>query len=138
MAKYPFYLAFENSECVDYVTEKLWDGLIAGSIPVYLGAPNIDDFLPDPSAVINARDFSNAKELAAYLKMVIEHPELYEKHQSWRKNATWHSGSRLAEMQIWRQDLEMTGDTDEDVDGGIWMGVCKMVNRVHWEDEIGK
>ncbi|CAF4835450.1 unnamed protein product, partial [Rotaria sp. Silwood2] len=30
----------------DYVTEKLWQPLAAGSVPLYLGAPNIDEWLP--------------------------------------------------------------------------------------------
>ena len=25
--KYKFYLSFENSNCVDYITEKFWDAL---------------------------------------------------------------------------------------------------------------
>ena len=25
--KYKYYLAFENSNCVDYITEKFWDAL---------------------------------------------------------------------------------------------------------------
>src|SRR5262249_33260468 len=52
ISSYLFYLAFENSNCVDYVSEKMFDGLIAGTVPVYLGAPNVDDFLPGNNCVI--------------------------------------------------------------------------------------
>jgi hypothetical protein len=46
VARYKFTLAFENSLTRDYVTEKSFDPLIAGSVPVYLGAPNIEEFAP--------------------------------------------------------------------------------------------
>lgn len=35
---YPFVLAYENSFVNHYVTEKVYDGLMMGTIPVYLGA----------------------------------------------------------------------------------------------------
>jgi len=28
--RYYFYLAFENADCVDYITEKFWSALLAG------------------------------------------------------------------------------------------------------------
>ena len=60
----------------DYVTEKIYNVFQAGSIPVYMGAPNIgrsfvplfmisiDEWLPDPKSIIKASDFSSPKELA--------------------------------------------------------------------------
>ena len=36
---YKFYLAFENSFCKGYVTEKFFKTLNAGSIPIVRGAP---------------------------------------------------------------------------------------------------
>ena len=41
LARYKFLLAIENAECPDYVTEKLWKALKLGTVPIYLGAPNI-------------------------------------------------------------------------------------------------
>lgn len=62
--QYKFVLAFENSILDDYVTEKLYDPLIAGVVPIYFGAPNITDYLPDASCLVNAAHFSSPKELA--------------------------------------------------------------------------
>ena len=39
--RYKFTFAFENAISRDYVTEKFFDPLLAGSVPVYLGAPNV-------------------------------------------------------------------------------------------------
>lgn len=38
-ARYKFTLAFENADCEDYITEKLWRPLIVGSVPIYYGSP---------------------------------------------------------------------------------------------------
>lgn len=35
--RYKFCIAIENSISPDYVSEKIWHGLTAGCIPVYLG-----------------------------------------------------------------------------------------------------
>eukprot|EP01035_Chromulina_nebulosa_P021540 gene21540-27890_t len=37
ISNYMFYFAFENRVEDGYVTEKIFDGLIAGTVPVYLG-----------------------------------------------------------------------------------------------------
>lgn len=46
LSTYKFYLAFENSIDPSYVTEKYYQGLLSGSVPVYLGAPNVEKFYP--------------------------------------------------------------------------------------------
>jgi hypothetical protein len=45
----------ENSISADYVTEKLFEAFAGGCVPVYLGAPNIEAFLPDPDAIVDMR-----------------------------------------------------------------------------------
>jgi alpha-1,4-fucosyltransferase len=46
MSKYKFHLAFENSESESYVTEKYYLALSSATIPIYFGAPNIEQFYP--------------------------------------------------------------------------------------------
>ena len=62
------------------MTEKFFQPLAAGSIPVYLGAPNIDEFSPGDGAYINAADFGTAKELADYLSTADD-----GRHHAWRQ-----------------------------------------------------
>ncbi|KAL6056664.1 Fucosyltransferase, variant 2 [Balamuthia mandrillaris] len=86
IAKYKFFLAFENTDQVeDYVTEKVMNALLAGTLPVYRGAPNIEDWLPGEHSVINVKDFASARDLANYLHFLDEHPEEYEKYFEWKK-----------------------------------------------------
>lgn len=42
---YSFSICFENAEAPGYITEKIFDSMIAGCVPVYLGAPNVADHL---------------------------------------------------------------------------------------------
>jgi alpha-1,3-fucosyltransferase 10 len=51
-SKYKFCVTMENSLAHDYVTEKLWDGLAAGCVPVYLGSPSALKMAPDASGII--------------------------------------------------------------------------------------
>jgi hypothetical protein len=53
---YRMNLAFENSCSPGYITEKLVEPLLAGSIPIYWGAPDVSrDF--NPRCMINVADF---------------------------------------------------------------------------------
>lgn len=50
--RYKFCVAMENSIRQDYMTEKMWDALAAGCVPIYLGSSNAPQIIPDSSGVI--------------------------------------------------------------------------------------
>ncbi|WP_434724977.1 glycosyltransferase family 10 domain-containing protein [Mesorhizobium sp. RIZ17] len=83
IGRYRFCLALENSIAPDYVTEKMFDPLAAGTVPVYLGAPNGADFVPE-NCYIDAASFDTPRELADYLRHLIETPLEYEAYFAWR------------------------------------------------------
>jgi hypothetical protein len=85
IARYWFCLGLENSISPDYVTEKIYDPLFAGTVPVYRGAPNVDEFMP-ANSYINASAFSSPADLASYLHHLIETPQAYEAYFAWRAN----------------------------------------------------
>jgi hypothetical protein len=85
-SRHKFTLAFENSIAVDYVTDKLFDVLVAGSVPVYLGAPNVADFAPAPHSYIDVNDFSGPDELASYINHLDRHNEEYEAYLAWKRS----------------------------------------------------
>lgn len=64
---YKFYLAWENSVSMSYVTEKLWQGLASGAVPIYRGAPDIRTLLPHPDAALLWEDFESVDDLVAYV-----------------------------------------------------------------------
>jgi len=65
-SNYKFCLCFENSISRSYVTEKIFDCLNAKVIPIYLGAPNINEFLPK-ECFIDFREFNDEKNLNNFL-----------------------------------------------------------------------
>ena len=71
--QYKFYLAFENSNCPDYITEKLWRILDSNIVPVVMGGGNYTRDAPQNS-VINVNDFPSVKALADYLTYLTENP----------------------------------------------------------------
>jgi len=83
IARHRFCLALENSIELDYVTEKIYDAFEAGTVPIYLGAPNVDEFVP-ANSYIDAGAFRSAKDLAAYLRHLVETPQDYEAYFAWR------------------------------------------------------
>lgn len=66
--KYSYTLAFENSISPDYVTEKFYHPLLTGTVPIYLGAPNIEEFAPGDNCFVNAADFNGPAELTAFVR----------------------------------------------------------------------
>jgi hypothetical protein len=73
LANYKFSLCYENySLAKGYVTEKIFDCLRSGAIPIYWGAENIDYYV-DPTAFIDRRDFKDLKDLGAYIASMDQH-----------------------------------------------------------------
>ena len=94
ISKYLFYLAFENSVEPGYVTEKVFDALKAGTVPIYLG-PKEDcrKFIPFEKAVIFVEDYlpssrgspdGGVDRLALLLEELSSNQTLYEEHLQWR------------------------------------------------------
>ena len=54
---YKVYLSMENTLLAEYSTEKLWEGFLADTLMVYLGAPNAHAYAPAPHSFVNAHDF---------------------------------------------------------------------------------
>jgi len=70
--RYFFYLAFENSLCVDYVTEKYWRTLRRDVVGVVLGAANYSQLVP-PGVHLDVRDFRSPRHLADKLRALMTH-----------------------------------------------------------------
>jgi len=84
ISRYRFTLAFENSVARDYVTEKFYDALIAGSVPVVMGAPNVGDFAPADLCYVDVTDFAGPAELAAFLVRLAQDENGYAGYLAWK------------------------------------------------------
>jgi alpha-1,3-fucosyltransferase len=81
-SNYKFYLAFENSFCNDYVTEKFFDILQRRIIPIVMGGANYSAIAP-PHSYIDALLYS-PRELAEYLKLLASDDQLYNEYFWWK------------------------------------------------------
>jgi len=84
-SRYKFALVLENSIAEDYVSNKFFDALTMGSVPVYRGAPNVAIFAPADHCFIDAADFVGPVGLAAYLNWLNEHDEAYQEYLAWKR-----------------------------------------------------
>lgn len=85
VASCKFYLSFHNTrEHPDYMTEKLFNAMKLGSVPVALGPPRqvYEKFIPG-DAFVHVDDFSKLEKLAQYLQSMSE--DEYSKLFRWRK-----------------------------------------------------
>ena len=98
LRSYKFALAFENSICRDYVTEKLFQPLLAGCVPVYRGAPNVEDFVPGDHCYINTADFTSPQHLAEYLLHLDSDDKAYADYFAWKAKPLRAEFLRLQEL----------------------------------------
>lgn len=66
-----FNFAIENLSYKGYITEKILESLVAKTIPVYLGAPDIENYIPK-GCFIDMRDFKDLDDLYSYMKNMKE------------------------------------------------------------------
>ncbi|KAL7342868.1 hypothetical protein BJY59DRAFT_708181 [Rhodotorula toruloides] len=89
LAMYPFVLILENTILSDYISEKITQGILAGGIPIILGAPNLASEIdpptaPHPPLYIDAMDYTPS-ELAAHLRRLAAEPALHAEYRAWTK-----------------------------------------------------
>lgn len=66
MSRYKFAICFENARWPGYITEKIFDCFLVGTVPVYLGATDVESHIP-ADCFIDARKFKDYGELMKFL-----------------------------------------------------------------------
>lgn len=79
---HPFYLAFENSLCRDYVTEKYSNVIQNGRMIPVVFSKNSNLYIPN--SFIDANQFSSPENLGKYLIEVAKNVTLYDSYFQWR------------------------------------------------------
>jgi len=78
-----FVLALETVIEPDYVTEclcQLWNLHV---VPIYWGAPNVDNYMPARNSLIDVTDFHSPKILGQYLEYLRYRYDKYDKFFEW-------------------------------------------------------
>ena len=85
LKQHKFYLAFENGNCPDYMTEKYWENAIDNDIiPIVMGGANYK-VLAIPNSYIDVQDFDSPKHLADYLLYLDANDTAYSEYFAWKK-----------------------------------------------------
>lgn len=86
LKQYELVLILDASDIADRgaVDISVWESLAAGAVPIYWGARNFVEWLPDPSSGIDASAFSSPVHLAAYLQELRTEPSGLQHYHAWR------------------------------------------------------
>lgn len=72
LERYKFSLCYENVQDIPgYITEKIFDSFFADTVPVYLGANNITDYIPK-ECFVDKRDFADYPSLYRFMATISE------------------------------------------------------------------
>lgn len=75
-SNYKFAVCYENArDLTGYISEKIFDCLFSGCIPIYWGADNISDFIPS-NCFIDKRDFESFESLYEFISNMNENEYL--------------------------------------------------------------
>ncbi|CDH49510.1 alpha-()-fucosyltransferase 11 [Lichtheimia corymbifera JMRC:FSU:9682] len=121
MGQYKFYLAIENSNCDDYVTEKLFDTFQSSTVPIVDGPPSYDSFLPNPRSAIRMDAYPDPRELADYLHYLDQNDTAYLEYFNYR-NQDMELQQRVSEPF-----LNQWGDWERFNNKSGWCGICRGV-----------
>lgn len=80
--QYDFCLCLENMAMEGYITEKIFDCLYSGTIPLYLGAPDISKYV-DSNTYIDCRGFSSWSDIWRHISGISQE-EIQEMREAGR------------------------------------------------------
>ncbi|KAI9033887.1 hypothetical protein CLU79DRAFT_726032 [Phycomyces nitens] len=131
MTEYKFYLAIENANCDDYVTEKLFDTLVLSTVPIVDGPDSYEAFLPNSKAAIRMDDYPDPRKLAAYIDYLDKNDTAYLEHLSHQRDAkTLSAKKRLSPAFIGNWS-----DPDLHRKRSDWCSVCRGVAPI-WRGRV--
>ena len=117
--EYMFYLAFENSECNDYVSEKFFATLEMDIVPIVRGGANYSTIAP-PGSYIDANDYSSVEELAEELKRLSNAREEYLNFFRWKGETEVLQDSGQMGCNLCKSLQHETSPTKTYQDMGAW------------------
>ncbi len=71
LSEYKFAILFENCSYPGWISEKIFDCLAVGTIPVYLGAPDINNLVP-AKCIVDFKEFMDYPRLNKFLRNISE------------------------------------------------------------------
>ena len=78
LKSYKFSIAFENSNGDGYISKKIVDSFLSGTIPIYYGDYMIDEYI-NPKAFILVKGEKDIYDKIEYIKKIDNEDNLYKK-----------------------------------------------------------
>lgn len=78
LSSYKFSIAMENTEANGYLSEKIIESFMSGTIPIYYGDYMVDEYINTKSFIL-IRDKNDMFKKIDYIKKIDNNDELYEK-----------------------------------------------------------
>lgn len=134
---YRFYLAFENSLCDDYVSEKFWKFYTSSMIfktniiPVVRGAKRgqYNHLVDNENMLIYADDHQSAESLANHLNYLNENKTAYLDLFKWKFNLYNHFIANISIQNAATQQQQQTQPIQSDVQSPF----CYLCSMLHNE-----
>ena len=88
LKNYKFYLAFENSRCDHYITEKIFDNsVLTRAVPIVAGPSRAHyEKLVPSSSFIHVDDFESVEKLGIHVKYLLGNETAYMKYFDWHSD----------------------------------------------------
>ena len=116
---YKFYLAFENSDCSEYITEKFFFALKFGLLPIAMGGLSREDYekVAPPHSYLHVKDYDSPESLMKKLEIISKDETLFNSYFWWREFYTIekkifkeNSHCQLCQMLNERPDFKSKND----------------------------
>lgn len=105
ISQYKFTICFENSKNEGYLTEKLINAFVAGTVPIYWGAPNVHKLI-NPNSFLNLDHYNgNFIALLEEIKRLDQNDDEYAKMLSQKPLINEDLLTRNFDYE-WRQKLQ--------------------------------
>jgi len=88
----------------------------------YMGAPNVQEYLPHPKSVVLASQFGSAMELVEYLRYLDTNQTAYDEHFVWKTDPSAQEAAR----QVLDRLLALSEYTDTD---SFACRVCRWISQ---------
>ncbi|XP_055334042.1 glycoprotein 3-alpha-L-fucosyltransferase A-like, partial [Paramacrobiotus metropolitanus] len=115
---YRFYLAFERTNCREYISEEFWrKALQSNLIPVAMGGQRIDyERYAPPQSFIHAADFNSTKQFTEFLVKLSKDTERYQQYFDWQALGAARvgiNGKNISSNKYWCDLCAALNEPDE-------------------------
>ncbi|CAO3565338.1 unnamed protein product [Mortierella alpina] len=127
VGRYKFYLSIENTNCNDYVTEKIERPYSVGVVPILDGPKDYSRFIPTNHSTIRLDEFSTPEQLAIRIHQLDENDDTYLTYLDYKaidSNTTIESVLSPKLLETYDVKPGVWGPDDY----GARCGVCKLAH----------